>query len=185
MSHARLLSVEVQRFKSYREATRLDLKPLTVLVGRNNSGKSTIVQALLLLKQTLESPRADVPLHLVGVVEALSVRELTHGWPETIGHNEGPVFTLTMESRLDLGRALRSTQNTSEKVLVERGGITGLRQRKTQDSALVRTTITLRFTRGRPSVRAVFCSTGIAGRHLPGEPAGSGQQRRRRCHRGT
>lgn len=145
MSHARLLSVEVQRFKSYREATRLDLKPLTVLVGRNNSGKSTIVQALLLLKQTLESPRADVPLHLVGVVEALSVRELTHGWPETIGPYEGPVFKLTMESRLDLGRALRSTQNTSEKVLVERGGIIGLRQRKTQDSALVRTTLTLRF----------------------------------------
>jgi len=79
MSHARLLSVEVERFKSCEQATRLDLKPLTVLVGRNNSGKSTMVQALLLLKQTLENPRTEVPLSLVGTVEALSLRELTYG----------------------------------------------------------------------------------------------------------
>lgn len=145
MSHARLLSIEVCRFKSYREASRLDLKPLTVLVGRNSSGKSTMVQALLLLKQTLESPRADAPLSLVGAVEALGLRELTHGWPDVVGQNDGPVFKLVMESKLDLGRALRSTQNTTEKVLVERGGIVGLRQRRSQETSVVRTTVTLRF----------------------------------------
>ncbi len=75
MSHGRLVSVAVERFKSYRAHTRLDLKPLTVLVGRNNSGKSTMMQALLLLKQTLETPRADVSLSLVGAVEALNLRE--------------------------------------------------------------------------------------------------------------
>jgi energy-coupling factor transporter ATP-binding protein EcfA2 len=103
MSHARLLSIEVENFKSYQNATRLDLKPLTVLVGRNNSGKSTLVQALSLLKQTLDHPRADVPLNLVGVVEALNLRELTHGWPEKIDKKQAPAFTLTFESVIDAG----------------------------------------------------------------------------------
>ena len=106
MSHARLRSIEVTRFKSYLAPTRLELKPLTVLVGRNNSGKSTMVQALLLLKQTLENPRTDVPLDLVGTVEALHLRELTHGWPDSLENANGPTFTLELESVLDLTQAL-------------------------------------------------------------------------------
>lgn len=145
MSHARLLSVEVTRFKSYREPTRLDLKPLTVLVGRNNSGKSTMVQALLLLKQTLENPRADVPLNLVGTVEALSLRELTHGWPDSLDdQNKGPVFALDLESQLDLAKALASTVKTSEKVLIA-NGIVGLKSRAMKPHATVRTRVELSF----------------------------------------
>jgi hypothetical protein len=145
MSHARLLSVEVTRFKSYREKTKLDLKPLTVLVGRNNSGKSTMVQALLLLKQTLEHPRADVPLHLVGTVEALSLRELTHGWPDAIDdEHEGPTFVLEMASRLDLEKAFANRRNTSEKVLAN-NGIVGLRHRRETPIVPVRTKVMLWF----------------------------------------
>jgi len=146
MSHARLLSVEVTRFKSYRQPTRLDLKPLTVLVGRNNSGKSTIVQALLLLKQTLEQPRYEIPLHLAGpTVEALSLRELTHGWPESIDDdNPGPAFTLELESRLDIAAALASTIKTTRKVL-EKRGISGLTYQQDGARPLVRTRVELSF----------------------------------------
>ncbi len=155
MSHARLRSIGVTRFKSYREPTTLELKPLTVLVGRNNSGKSTMVQALLLLKQTLESPRADVPLNLVGTVEALSLRELTHGWPDAIDReNAGPSFTLLLESRLDLAQALANTGRTSEKVLIA-NGIVGLERRKQQPHANVETWLELCFgTDGRRTVLA-------------------------------
>ena len=143
MSHARLLSIEVTRFKSYLAPTRLDLKPLTILVGRNNSGKSTMVQALLLLKQTLENPRTDVPLNLVGTVEALSLRELTHGWPEAIDDDhEGPSFALDLESRLDLAQAFASTVKTSEKVLIA-NGVVGLKFRRPH--ATVRTRVELSF----------------------------------------
>ena len=143
MSHARLLSIEVTRFKSYLAPTRLDLKPLTVLVGRNNSGKSTMVQALLLLKQTLENPRTDVPLNLVGTVEALSLRELTHGWPETLDdENPGPTFALEFESQLDLAQALASTVKTSEKVLID-NGVPGLSYGKSH--AVVKTRVELCF----------------------------------------
>jgi hypothetical protein len=150
MSHARLLSVEVTQFKSYRERTRLDLKPLTVLVGRNNSGKSTMVQALLLLKQTLESPRTEVPLNLVGTVEALSLRELTHGWPETV--KRGPIFRLEWESRLDLDLALDSTVKTSAKTLIE-SGIVGLSEKAQSSHATVTTTLTVRFAEDGRRVR--------------------------------
>ncbi len=145
MSHARLLSVEVERFKSYEKATRLDLKPLTVLVGRNNSGKSTMVQALLLLKQTLENPRTEVPLSLVGTVEALSLRELTYGWPEYIDDfDEGPSFTIVFESRIDIKKALASTIRTSKNVLAEYG-VVGLVQKKQPLYAIAKTSISLQF----------------------------------------
>jgi len=144
MSHARLLSIEVGAFKSYRAKTSLDLKPLTVIIGRNNSGKSTMVQALLLLKQTLESPRADVPLNLVGVVEALSLRELTHGWPGEGENGSAPSISLVIESTLDLARALAATSNTSERVLIEHG-IQGLRHRQRKPHVHVQTAVRLQF----------------------------------------
>ena len=60
MGRAELKRLTVERFKSYRDPTVLELAPLTVLLGRNNSGKSSLIQALLLLKQTLAYPRSDV-----------------------------------------------------------------------------------------------------------------------------
>jgi len=53
-------------FKSICDRTRLELGQLTVLAGPNSSGKSAIMQPLLLLKQTLESPYDVGPLRLDG-----------------------------------------------------------------------------------------------------------------------
>lgn len=55
-------SVRVARFKSLYDTGWIDVKPLTVLVGPNSSGKSSLIQLLLMLKQTAESPDYDVPL---------------------------------------------------------------------------------------------------------------------------
>jgi hypothetical protein len=41
-------------FKSFKDRTELSLAPITVLAGANSSGKSTIIQSILLLKQTIE-----------------------------------------------------------------------------------------------------------------------------------
>ena len=57
----------VQGFKSHREGSRVDLRALTVLAGANSSGKSSVMQPLLLLKQTLHEDRYDPgPLKLDG-----------------------------------------------------------------------------------------------------------------------
>jgi len=51
----RITGLTVEGFKSIRDRQSIELKPLTVLAGANSSGKSSIMQPLLLLKQTLES----------------------------------------------------------------------------------------------------------------------------------
>jgi hypothetical protein len=50
-----LTSINVSGFKCFVEPTPVELGPLTVLAGANSSGKSSIMQPLLLIKQTLES----------------------------------------------------------------------------------------------------------------------------------
>jgi AAA15 family ATPase/GTPase len=42
----------VENFKAFQKCV-LELAPLTILIGENSSGKSSLLQALLLLKQTL------------------------------------------------------------------------------------------------------------------------------------
>lgn len=100
MANAKFRSISVERFKSHRDKATMPLGGLTVLIGKNNSGKSSIVQALLLLKQTLEYPKLDVPLHLDGMVEALSLRELTHGWPSKDQSVAGPKFEIRWASEV-------------------------------------------------------------------------------------
>lgn len=52
----RLARINVAGFKSINEMQTLELAPVTVLAGANSAGKSSMLQPLLLLKQTLESP---------------------------------------------------------------------------------------------------------------------------------
>ena len=50
-----ITKIAVSGFKSIAEEREIDIRPLTILAGANNSGKSSIMQPLLLLKQTLEA----------------------------------------------------------------------------------------------------------------------------------
>ncbi len=47
----------LSNFKSFHYLEDIELRPLTVLVGANSAGKSSVLQSLLLLKQTLEADR--------------------------------------------------------------------------------------------------------------------------------
>lgn len=63
----RLEWFQVKGFKSHRGGSRVDFGALTVLAGANSSGKSSVMQPLLLLKQTLHEDRYDPgPLKLDG-----------------------------------------------------------------------------------------------------------------------
>jgi predicted ATPase len=48
-------TIHLKNFKCLEDTKKLDLKPLTILCGTNSSGKSSIIQTLLMLKQTFES----------------------------------------------------------------------------------------------------------------------------------
>lgn len=58
--------ISVRGFKSIAEECSIEIRPLTILAGANSSGKSSIVQPLLLLKQTLECGYDPGPLKLDG-----------------------------------------------------------------------------------------------------------------------
>lgn len=51
-----LARIEAIGFKSFYKRQGIELKPLTLLAGPNSAGKSSLMQCLLLLKQTLEAP---------------------------------------------------------------------------------------------------------------------------------
>lgn len=50
-----ITSIMVAGFKSLRDEQTIDIRPLTILAGANSSGKSSMMQPLLLMKQTLEA----------------------------------------------------------------------------------------------------------------------------------
>lgn len=58
--------VEVEGYKSIADRLSIELRPLTLLAGSNSSGKSSLMQPLLLLKQTLEAPYNPGALLLSG-----------------------------------------------------------------------------------------------------------------------
>lgn len=62
----RITKIIVKGFKSIYEKQEIDIRPLTLLAGANSSGKSSIMQPVLLLKQTIEAPSDPGALLLDG-----------------------------------------------------------------------------------------------------------------------
>ncbi len=61
-----ITKIAVSGFKSLANECTIDIRPLTILAGANSSGKSSIMQPLLMLKQTLEAPYDPGPLLIEG-----------------------------------------------------------------------------------------------------------------------
>jgi hypothetical protein len=61
-----ITSISVAGFKSIGDEQTIEVRPLTLLAGANSSGKSSMMQPLLLLKQTLEALFDPGPLLLNG-----------------------------------------------------------------------------------------------------------------------
>ena len=53
-------------FKAIQEETELEFKPLTIFAGANSSGKSTVLQSILLVAQTLSNAVTNRPIVLNG-----------------------------------------------------------------------------------------------------------------------
>jgi len=73
------MKLSVWGFKSIKEVREFEFTPLTLLAGINSSGKSSLIQILLLLKQTIESESKEI-LRLNGpYVYAESLIDLLYG----------------------------------------------------------------------------------------------------------
>jgi predicted ATPase len=53
-----ITSITLQNFRAFQEEVTVRFRPITVLIGRNSAGKSSVIKFLLMLKQTLDS-KAD------------------------------------------------------------------------------------------------------------------------------
>jgi len=56
--------MRIQNFKAWEDTGELRMAPITVFFGRNSSGKTSLLQFLLMLKQTAQSPDRSRALHL-------------------------------------------------------------------------------------------------------------------------
>ena len=61
-----LTELNLKNFKAWKKTEPIELKPVTMLLGTNSSGKSSLIQSLLLLKQTALSPDRSIHLNLGG-----------------------------------------------------------------------------------------------------------------------
>ena len=55
----RITAIEIENFKGIADRVRVELKPITLLFGANSAGKSTILHALLYLRDVLERRNLD------------------------------------------------------------------------------------------------------------------------------
>ena len=75
-----LREFQLANFKAFGEKVRIPIRPLTLIFGANSSGKSSIFQALLLLKQTLEEAQSPKTLLLFkgNSVDLGTYRDIVH-----------------------------------------------------------------------------------------------------------
>lgn len=139
-----ITKISVTGFKSLANKTDVEIRPLTILAGANSSGKSSLMQPLLLMKQTFDNERIPPgPFWLAGELieytaadqflsrapESASGRhelriKLNAGtdWVETV-LEKGPSFDLsTVETSLcegPRGRVWLLNRNSSEETMRE------------------------------------------------------------------
>lgn len=54
-----LEKIELENFRIFAERVSLQLRPITVLIGRNSAGKSTLIKFLLMLQQSMDASEED------------------------------------------------------------------------------------------------------------------------------
>ena len=92
-----ITKIAVSGFKSLVNECAIDICPLTILAGANSSGKSSIMQPLLMLKQTLEATYDPGPLLIEGPNVQFTEAEQ---FLSALAHGKGTDrFQIAIESR--------------------------------------------------------------------------------------
>jgi predicted ATPase len=115
-------------FRAFRDTDWLEVRPLTIIVGANNSGKSSVLDPLLLLKQTLRSKRAQSALVLRGdFINAGSFSDIAYQHQETSLVTLGIRFHRRLAPPIDypeLGEAAPSVCEVTFRAAVAPGVVT-------------------------------------------------------------
>jgi predicted ATPase len=130
-----LSEISIEGFKSIRAERKLALSALNIVAGANSSGKSSFMQPLLLLKQTLEAAYDPGPLLLDG--PNVKFTELSQLFAKSntkkqlvIGLSRVDGTKLQLSFDLDSKRQLRVKQTT---LTDEKGAVQSITENTTQD----------------------------------------------------
>ncbi len=105
MLKSAICEIKVAGFKSISGEQNIGIQPLTILAGANSSGKSSMMQPLLLLKQTLEAPYDAGPVLLNGPIMKFTLADQLFSRTAK-GHSSGN-FVLSM--RLSSGDSFQTS----------------------------------------------------------------------------
>jgi len=92
----RITAIEIENFKGISERVRVDLKPITLLFGANSAGKSTVLHALLYMKDVLERRNLDA------IATPVSGRALDLGGFRNFAHGQDLNRTVRIALSMDL-----------------------------------------------------------------------------------
>ena len=107
-----IVSLRCENFRCFRDTGVLELAPITLIVGENNSGKSSILQALHLPALTLQSEDPGVCLKLFHPdYDYGSFKDIV------FQHDLNRLVTLSFEAIVDVGHGERSNSERMQATL--------------------------------------------------------------------
>ncbi len=106
-----ITAIAVKGYKALSEDCRIEIRPLTILSGTNSSGKSSIMQPLLLMKQTLEASYDPGSLLLDGPNLRFTSARQIFSFDESLKK----ISEFIVEIELDQSRALSAKFQTVNK----------------------------------------------------------------------
>lgn len=110
-----IASIRLRNFKGYVDSGTIPLRPLTVLIGPNNAGKSTLLHAILALKQTITDQNVNDPLITAGrIVDLGSYRDIVNARPKAKSTNVGIELNASTPPETNVANRLSLTFDFSE-----------------------------------------------------------------------
>lgn len=105
-----ITAFRLENFMAFADTGWIELRPITLLFGRNSSGKSAIIRALRLLRQSLNTP-PDSPLRFVDEygVDVGSYQEAVHRYNPTMAEELPQIsfhFRCSIPTALESARSL-------------------------------------------------------------------------------
>ena len=114
---AGIRAISVRGYKSLADNCRIEIRPLTILAGANSSGKSSIMQPVLLLKQTLEAGYDSGPLSLDGPhVKFRSVDQL---FSRLQTDSADQSFCIEIETPIDVHHKITFARKTDQSLRIQ------------------------------------------------------------------
>ncbi|MBP2227158.1 hypothetical protein J2847_000425 [Azospirillum agricola] len=107
----KIISYGCRGYKPFKEQACFEIRPLTLIFGKNNSGKSAGLRLLRLLLRSLSARlRGSFPLNVDGLVFGANFRDLVH---EKLPHG-AIAFDISIECDSDIFNLSATVQNVSD-----------------------------------------------------------------------